>query len=137
TIELAERLIAKGQDVVIIDFWGCCQPFMENVINRNIPYHILDKRDKPFLLQNSNKIKMLQNYFAYSLLWLSYRRKLKNILIKEQADFVVVNNAKTLSLLSKSKNYEIIYFARGWFLPNTVGKFNKILIKRSVSKFVG
>ena len=137
TVELAGRLQENGHGVKIIDFWGTCEPFVQAMEKRNISYSILDKRQTPFILASSNKIKMLSNYMKYLQLLSAYRKKIKLLINDFQPDLVIVNNTKTLSILSKSGSYKIAFFARGWFLPRTVNRFNTILIKKLTDIYIG
>lgn len=137
TVELAGRLQENGHGVKIIDFWGTCEPFVQAMEKHNISYSILDKRQTPFILASSNKIKMLSNYMKYLQLLSAYRKKIKLLINDFQPDLVIVNNTKTLSILSKSGSYKIAFFARGWFLPRTVNRFNTILIKKLTDIYIG
>lgn len=137
TVELAGRLQEKGHGVKIIDFWGTCEPFVQAMEERNVSYTILDKRKNPVILSSSNKIKMLSNYVKYIKLLIDYRKKVKLLIADFKPDLIIVNNPKTLSILSKSRNYKIAYFARGWFLPQTVTRFNTFLIKKLTNIYIG
>jgi len=136
TLELADRLKCRGNDVLIVDFWGSCKPFIEEVEKRNLSITFLSKREKPFLLYDQNTIKMVGNYIKYIRLWLIYRKKVKQIIKKFGAELIVVNNTKVLSILTKSKSYKIAYFARGWFLPKTISYINLKLFKALVDIFI-
>lgn len=137
TIELANRLKGINYNILIIDFWGSCKPFVSEVNRLNLPIRFIDKQEVPIILNHSNKLKMVINYFLYIKKWFQYRKKVKGILNEFQADIVIVNNVKTLSLLNKSKVIKIAYFARGWFLPATISKINKILIKKLADIYIG
>jgi glycosyltransferase involved in cell wall biosynthesis len=137
TVELAGRLQDRGHGVKIIDFWGTCEPFLQAMHKQGIDYAILDKKDFPFILANNNKFKMIANFCKYFNLILSYRKKVKQLIVDFQPDIIIVNNTKTLSVLSKSENYKIAFFARGWFLPNTINLFNTILIKKLTDIYIG
>lgn len=136
TLELAMRLKGRGKDVLVIDFWGSCIPFVNKANEYGVPIDFIDKRNTPFLLHNQNIIRKIINYFLYFFKWVRYRRVVKKKIIEFQADIVVVNNAKTLSILSKSSKYKIAYFSRGWFLPKTIPFINKFLIKRMADIFL-
>src|SRR5690554_1171218 len=135
TLELAKRLNEEGVESLIIDFWGSCKPFVEEAENKGLNISFLDPRDTPVILGHKNKFRQLKNYLSYIFLWLAYRKRLSEIIQQYQPALIVVNNAKTLSLLKASKQYRICYFARGWFLPQTVKRFNRYLIRQKVNVF--
>lgn len=137
TLELAARLQNQGNQVQIIDFWGSCKPFLEEAQKLEIEIKVIDKRDAPIVLGSSNKLKTLKNYVSYFFTWLSYRKKVVQLIEESNSELIVVNNMKTLSLLKRSKKYQIAYFARGWFLPKTVPTINKIIIKKLVDVYIG
>ncbi|KMQ68962.1 hypothetical protein ACM39_06690 [Chryseobacterium sp. FH2] len=137
TVELAGRLQEKDHGVKIIDFWGTCEPFVKAMEERGVSYAILDKRQTPVILTSSNKLKKFLNYVKYVQLLLSYRKKVKLLINDFQPDLIIVNNTKTLSILSKSRNYKIAFFARGWFLPKTVTRVNTFLIKKLTDIYIG
>ena len=135
TLELASRLNDSGVECLVVDFWGSCIPFKEEAIAKSVNVSLLDPRDTPIILGNKNKLIQIKNYLNYFFLWLKYRKRLKEIVETFQPTLIVVNNAKTLSLLRTSSDYKICYFARGWFLPKTVKLFNRYLIQKKVSLF--
>lgn len=137
TVELAQSLQSNGVDCLIVDFWGSCQPFVDEVKERGLKLEILDKRESPIVLSHSNKFKTINNYISYFFKWLKYKKKLAAIIHTSKPDLIVVNNNKTLSLLKKDNSYKIVFFARGWFLPRTISKVNKKMIEDKVSIFVG
>ena len=137
TVELATRLKENNNEVLLVDFWGSCKPFLDAVENNQLNYKILDKREEPFLLASPSFGKKVKNYFQYIFLWISYRKKIKNIIQEFSPDLIIVNNTKTLSILPQTTHAKIGYFARGWFLPRTISFLNKIIIKRNVNIFIG
>lgn len=138
TVELATRIKSTTEhSVKIVDFWGSCIPFINALEENEINYSIIDKKDQPFIISDSNKIKTIKNFVSYAFLMRKYKQILNNIIQKEQPDFIIVNNTKTLSLLSKSPAYKICFFARGWFLPKTINFLNKKLIKDKTDIYIG
>lgn len=136
TLELAKRLKDRGNNILIIDFWGSCIPFVEKAQEFELALDFIDKRDTPFLLSDGNRFRILGNYCTFLFLWLRYRKIIRSKISNFQANVIVVNNTKTLSLLSKSSQYKIAYFARGWFLPKSINRINKFLIKKLVSIYI-
>ncbi|MGO2358377.1 MAG: glycosyltransferase family 4 protein [Mesonia sp.] len=137
TLELAKQLQNKGNTVDIIDFWGSCIPFIEEAKRLGLCVKFVDKRDVPIILSDPNKFNVLLNYVSYFYKWLAYRKKISVLIKKINPDLIIVNNVKVLSVLKKSDSYRITFFARGWFLPHTIPKINKIIIKRLVDMYIG
>lgn len=138
TVELAERLSNK-HEVFIIDFYGSCKPFIDAVIEKKIDYKIVDKRSEPYILHSNNNIlSKIFNLVFYFFHWIKLNNEIKKIVKSQNPDFIVVNNAKTLSTLAfyKNKKFITLYFARGWFLNKTISKFNKLLYKKLVNRFI-
>ncbi|GIM54972.1 glycosyltransferase family 4 protein [Capnocytophaga cynodegmi] len=114
TIELAKRLKTMGHQVLIVDFWGSCIPFVSDVKNAKIDIEILIPREKPFLIQSKSKVKYLRNALKYFFLEKKYRKAFSNIASSFQPDIVNVNNVKCLNILDPNGHYNIDFFARGW-----------------------
>lgn len=130
TLELATRLQKAGHEVLIVDFWGSCKPFIQAVNDKQLNIKILDQRQEPIILTSSNKLKAFYNKASYFF----YEKKLKSNLNKILKDFapdvVSLNNAKCLSLVSPKANFEIHYFARGWFNYNSIPFRTKYTLKK-------
>src|SRR5690554_37956 len=137
TLELATRLQKAGHEVLIVDFWGSCKPFIQAVNDKQLNIKILDQRNEPFLLSASSATKKIKNYINYIHLWLLYRKNIKRIIEDFSPDLIIVNNTKTLSILPKLSKGKIGYFARGWFLPHTISLFNKWIVSRKADIFIG
>jgi glycosyltransferase involved in cell wall biosynthesis len=136
TLELAKRLIDENNEVLVVDFWGCCEPYIKQCEKENVPYKLIDPREKPILLSKKGKIDKIINYIAYLKTNQEYKRKLQKIIAQFKPDLISVNNTKTLAILKSSKNYKIAYFSRGWFLPNTFGYIDKRLLKSLVDIYL-
>lgn len=130
TLELATRLQKAGHEVLIVDFWGSCKPFIQAVNDKQLNIKILDQRQEPIILTSSNKLKAFYNKASYFF----YEKKLKSNLNKILKDFapdvVSLNNAKCLSLVPPKANFEIHYFARGWFNYNSIPFRTKYTLKK-------
>lgn len=138
TVELAERL-SKEHDVLMVDFDGACKPFVNAVNEKHLKLNVLIPRDAPFVIKGSaSRVKNAMNLFAYVPYWKSLKAKMKKVVDEWKPDYIIVNNAKTLSILSGKgkRDYEIVYFARGWFIPANLPKFNKYLTKKYVDHYV-
>lgn len=130
TLELATRLQKARHEVLIVDFWGSCKPFIQAVNDKQLNIKILDQRQEPIILTSSNKLKAFYNKASYFF----YEKKLKSNLNKILKDFapdvVSLNNAKCLSLVPPKANFEIHYFARGWFNYNSIPFRTKYTLKK-------
>lgn len=132
TLELATRLLAEKNEVLIVDFWGCCESYIEQCEKEKVPYKLLDPREKPIMLSNKGKMNKVLNYITYIKTNEKYKNKLKRIIAEFKPDLISVNSTKTLAILKPSKYYKIAYFARGWFLPSTFSYLDRRLLKSLV-----
>ncbi len=136
TLELAQRLLSVGHRVLIVDFWGCCESYVEDCNKKDIPLRIIDKRSTPILLREPSIIKTCSNYINYLRKIYEYKKTMKAIIKEFEPELISVNNLKTLSILSSSRNYQIGFFARGWFLPKSFNFFEQKLFKKRVDLFL-
>lgn len=130
TIELAKRLKILGHEVLIVDFWGSCKPFVEDVKKAEIPIKILIPRDKPYIIQSKSKIKLLKNSLQYFFLEKKYRKTFAYIVDKFNPDIVSVNNIKCLNILEPNGSYYIDFFARGWNDYRSLSNIAKRIFKK-------
>jgi len=74
-LELAERL-SKKHKVTIIDFYGSCKPFLENVRKRGIDLRIIDKRDNPYIINTSPILLIkIMNFVLFAPHLIGVRKK--------------------------------------------------------------
>lgn len=138
TIELARRLNEEGHNSAIVDFWGSCSEFVEDVQANRIPIHILKKNDSPIAIFSSkNPFKIGTNIILFLLDWIRLQKEFKKFQNTFKPDVVIVNNIKTNSILKKGKDYKIAYFARGWFAYNSIGFLKKLMFKYNSDYFIG
>ncbi|MEC3875082.1 glycosyltransferase family 4 protein [Chryseobacterium salviniae] len=138
TIELAKRLNEEGHNSVIVDFWGNCSEFVEDVQNNKIPLKILKKNDTPIAIFNSrNPVKIFRNIILFLLDWMSLKKEFNAFQKTFSPDVVIINNIKTNSILRKGKGYKIAYFARGWFAYNSISLLKKLMFKYNSDYFIG
>jgi glycosyltransferase involved in cell wall biosynthesis len=130
TIELAKRLQNIGHEVLIVDFWGSCKPFVEMACNANIDLLILDPKEKPIILASSSKIKSLVNKVSYLFYEQQLKKKFQKIIDDFSPDVISLNNCKSLSIVPKSTSFEIHYIARGWFNYNSVPFKDKYILRK-------
>lgn len=137
-VELAERL-SKQHKVTIIDFYGSCKPFLENVTKRGIDLRIIDKRDTPYIINTSTVLLIkIVNFVLFVPHLIRIRKKVQGIIKEIQPDYIVLNNSKVLSSLIffSNKKFKVLFFARGWFILSQITKLDKLLYKHLVDKFV-
>lgn len=137
-VELAERL-SKQHKVTIIDFYGSCKPFLENVTKRGIDLRIIDKRDTPYIINTSTVLLIkIVNFILFVPHLIRIRKKVQSIIKEIQPDYIVLNNSKVLSslLFFSNKKFKVLFFARGWFILSQITKLDKLLYKHLVDKFV-
>jgi glycosyltransferase involved in cell wall biosynthesis len=138
TIELAKRLNEEGHNSVIVDFWGSCNEFVEDVQTNKIPIQILKKNDTPIAIFSSkNPFKIGVNITLFLLDWIRLKKEFKKFQHTFKPDVVIVNNIKTNSILKKGGDYKIAYFARGWFAYNSIGFLKKLMFKYNSDYFIG
>lgn len=130
TLELAVRLQNLGHEVLVVDFWGSCTPFIQKANDLKLNVKTLDKRNDPVILSSSNKLMLVTNSLSYFF----YEKKLKNNLNKIINDFapdvISLNNSKCLSIVPKNANFDIHYIARGWFNYNSVSFKDKYILRK-------
>jgi glycosyltransferase involved in cell wall biosynthesis len=138
TIELAKRLNEEGHNSVIVDFWGNCSDFVDDVKANNIPIRILKKNDTPIaIFGTKNPVKIFVNIILFLSDWFRLKKEFKSFQKTFKSDVVIVNNIKTNSILKKGKDYKIAYFARGWFAYNSISFLKKLMFKYNSDYFIG
>ncbi|GIJ93923.1 glycosyltransferase family 4 protein [Capnocytophaga stomatis] len=136
TVELAKRLKILGHEVLIVDFWGSCKPFVEAVHSAELDLRILEPREHPFIVGNSSKLKLLKNFFIYFFFELKYKNIFSKIVDEFQPDVVSVNNIKCLNILKSNASYTIDFFARSWFEYRNLSYFTKKRIRHYKPRFL-
>ncbi|KXH84673.1 glycosyltransferase family 4 protein [Chryseobacterium kwangjuense] len=138
TIELAKRLNEEGHNSVIVDFWGSCNEFVEDVQANKIPIQILKKNNSPIAIFSSkNPFRIGMNITLFLSDWVRLKKEFRKFQNTFKPDVVIVNNIKTNSILKKGKDYKIAYFARGWFAYNSIGFLKKLMFKYNSDYFIG
>ncbi|SIQ58649.1 Glycosyltransferase involved in cell wall bisynthesis [Chryseobacterium sp. RU37D] len=138
TIELARRLNEEGHNSVVVDFWGNCTDFVEDVKANDIPIKILKKNNTPIVIFSSkNPVIILKNITLFLLDWMKLKKEFRNYQKEFKTDVVIVNNIKTNSILRKGKGYKIAYFARGWFAYHSISFLKKLMFKNNSDYFIG
>ncbi|MBL4677494.1 MAG: glycosyltransferase family 4 protein [Mucilaginibacter sp.] len=140
TVELAERL-AKIHHVTLIDFYGSCVPFLNDVEKRNLNIQIVDKRDTPYIINrsaNASVLTKLINYLLYVPHWLKMRKGTIKALQAAAPDYVVINNYKVMSglMFYPQKTFSTLFFARGWFIQSQISGIQRFMLKKWVDKFL-
>ncbi|MCJ7933012.1 MAG: glycosyltransferase [Chryseobacterium sp.] len=138
TVELAERLKKQNHNVHIVDFWGNCTEFVDDVTQRNINLKILLNRNNPIIINSSkNPLVILKNIVDFYVQRKEMQKNLEKYITTNKIELIIVNNSKTLSILKKSESYKIIYFARGWFNLNSIPKLKRYIFKSKAEYFIG
>lgn len=138
TVELASRL-AEKHEILILDTYGSCKPFVEFVAKKKLALAVAMPRLTPFMISGSaSKFIRLYNLIRFIPHWFQLRLRVHKIIKNFNADLVIVNNSKVLSLLLFfiNRQFKIMLFARGWFLPKQVKTKDGFLYKSLVDKFV-
>jgi glycosyltransferase involved in cell wall biosynthesis len=138
TVELAARLKQK-HEVLILDTYGSCLPFVEAVKDKGVGLEIAMPRENAFIISASkSKLKNILNFIAFIPHWFRLRLKVLEVIKEFNADYVIVNNSKVLSLLLtlNKRKYKIGLFARGWFLPKQILPKDRFLYKLLVDKYI-
>lgn len=138
TLELAERL-QQFHSIKIVDFYGTCKPFIESAQEKNIDVEILEQRDSPYIINSSSSsIKNIFNRLGFIPHLFELRSKIHTIIDDYSADYIVVNNYKTLSILLqlKLRKTKVLFFARGWFVPQKISLLKKLFLKSRVDKYI-
>jgi glycosyltransferase involved in cell wall biosynthesis len=130
TIDLARNLVQLGHEVLIVDFWGSCIPFVEDVKNNNLKLKVLSERSAPFILSSSNRLRYLWNAGSYFGHWMMLKGKLKLLINDFLPDVIAVNNAKCLSAIPSVYKGDIHYFIRVWYLNRQRSKTESYLLRR-------
>lgn len=136
TIELAKRIKSLGHEVLIVDFWGCDQPFVDAVNEAQLNLKILVARKQPFIVKSNSIPKYLWNAIQYFFLEKRYKKIFSKIVNEFKPDIVNVNNIKCLNILNMNSSYSVDFFARGWFDYRSVSFFSRKKLKKNKLRFL-
>lgn len=115
TVELAKRLKTLGHKVLVVDLWGCSQPFLDIIDAAQLESRVIAPRKEPFIIANISKIKYIKNVIKYFFLEKKYKKRFAKIVKEFKPDIVVTHNIKSMNLLNPKAAYQIDFFAREWF----------------------
>lgn len=138
TVELAERLAVR-HDVTIIDFYGSCKPFLNDVDRRKLKLNIIEKRDTPYIINTSRLLPVkLLNYLKFIPHLLKMRKGIIEQIKRINPDYIIINNFKVLSGLINfpGKTFKTMFFARGWFISSQISGIERVMLKRWVDKYL-
>lgn len=117
TVYLLERLKKEGLDASIIDVYGNCQEYLEDIKKANICFSILKPQNENIVIGHlDDQFKRLLIIARQTPTFFIIFCKLYKLLRKEKPDYLLVNNDKSLfflSLLKKFFNFKIILYYRG------------------------
>src|SRR5690606_22247474 len=123
TINLIKNI--TDHEVLYVDFWGVSKELIENLETNNIKYNILDKREKPIIIREKSKLRTIKNFFSYLLNKRKIEKNINRVIDEFKPDYVIVNNVKSLSILSRKNNYKIIFFERTWMANHKISRLKK------------
>ncbi|KUJ50600.1 glycosyltransferase family 4 protein [Chryseobacterium sp. JAH] len=138
TVELAQRLSEK-HNVKMLDFYGSCKAFVEDIEIRNISLEVIEQRDKPYIINTSKSLPLkLINYFLFVPHWWKMRKETIKRIKRLEPDFVIINNFKVLSALMffPAKNFKTLFFARGWFIPAQISTIESKMLKKWIDNYL-
>lgn len=138
TLELASRLSAC-HEVLLVDCYGSCRPFLEAVHQKGLQISIIQPRSEPYIIfKYSGVIRNLIRALRYIPHWMLLRAKVDQLFSEFKPELVVVYNTKVLSLLKSKKNssYKSVYYAHGWYIPKQLSKITRFCLKQRVNKIL-
>ena len=139
TVCLANRLSANHQ-IHIVDAYGSCELYLEQVKQAGLPLHILDPNAKRTTIGYNNR--------PWARLWAMVKqvpalRRLQKRLVRTvleiDPDLVWVNNEKSLVLLASSfrlRKYPLVVYYRGWATPDQLKFRFRWLLKHKVKAII-
>lgn len=130
TLHLIKNL-QENHTVLYVDFWGTDTVLFDNLSQSGIAYKVIQQRATPIVIKaKKNPFLVIKNTFAYALNLHVLRGGFNQIASNFEADFVVVNNKKSLSIIGNKREFKVIFFERTWFAPSQV----TVLARRLFSK---
>lgn len=136
TLELANRVKSLGHEVLIVDFWGTCLPFLSAIKEFGLKLYVLENREEPYIIYDKSRLKYFWKGFKYFFIQMRLKKKMSEVVDKFNPDIVCINNMKCMNILKLNSTYKIDYFARGWFGSTTISKRAKLQFKRFNPRFL-
>jgi len=117
SIYLLQRLEERGGDVSVIDVYGNCDEYIKDIKDASIRFKVLKPQKNNVVIGNAhNKFKRLLVTLKQSPNFIAILINLFLQIKKENPDFILVNNEKSLFFLALCKkilNFKIILYYRG------------------------
>lgn len=117
TVYLLERLKKKGISTSIIDVYGNCTEYVEDVKKFNILFTVLNPKNKDIVIGHlDNKFKRILAATKQLPSFFKILINLYNELKQQKPDYVLVNNEKSLFFLALIKNilgFKVVVYYRG------------------------
>lgn len=137
TVELAARLNQAGYRVLLYDVYGTCKPFIEACKEEKIDLKIIYPSSDSHIISSDKPFKRIVKKIGFVFHLLKINKLLRNRLLEDKPDYIIVNNSKVLTyLFRKTKDTKIILFARGWFIGKQIRKIDRFLYKKMVDRYV-
>lgn len=138
TVEFAKNLIDLGHKAAIMDMHGVCVPFLKSCQENSIPIYVVDKEHKQKLITNThNLLKKILNYIWFFFYSIRVNKRILELIYDITPDYIIVNNSQMLSyFLRKKPCCKIALFARGWFIPQQISFFDRLLYTHYVDKYL-
>lgn len=117
TVYLLERLKKKDVSTSIIDVYGNCAEYIDDIKKVNIPFTVLNPENENIVIGHlDNKLKRMltiaKQFPSFFKILINLYKELK----KQKPDYILINNDKSLFFLSLLKNFfnfKIILYYRG------------------------
>lgn len=136
TCDLAARLALK-HNVLLLDTYGTCKPFLAAAKEKNLAVKVLDKRSKPFIISVKSVFKKYWNRICFVIHLLKMNKRINSVLSEFGADFLIVNNAKALSFsLLRPSACRVIFYAHGWYVKGQMSVIDRWLYGKAVDRFI-
>lgn len=130
TLDIASQLQRIGHQILIVDFWGSSEEFIQEIKVYNLNYMILENRQDSIIISNPVLSKKIRNGLKFTYKNIIYRNKLKDIINEFSPDIVSVHNIKCLSILERNAAYKIDYIERGWSGSHQTSRLKRFFLKK-------
>lgn len=135
-IQMAKNLETE-HNVMIVDFYGSCKPFVEECNKNNLDLTILSEGNPYYIKSATNAVRKYLNLLFFIPHLLKMNNKLNLILDRKKIDYVCVSSFRPLlCMFLKRRNVKIIFFAHGWYNKKILSKKDKFLLKHMAYRIV-
>lgn len=124
SIYLLQRLKKTGVDVSVIDVYGNCKEYINDVEQANLPLSILNKKEDIIVIgHGNNKILRILEICKQTPSFLKILFNLIKKIREEKPDYIMVNNQKSLFFLVLARKFiefKTIFYYRGEAKKNQI-----------------